>query len=51
MLLLCADHCPWHGKCIGGLNMLGFNLFLWSICALIILAAITAFVWFNSNML
>jgi hypothetical protein len=31
--------------------MLGFNLFLWSICGLIVMAAVTAFVWFTANTL
>jgi hypothetical protein len=43
-----ADHCPWHGKCIGKYNLLPFYTFLWAISLLIIFIAVCAFVWFSS---
>lgn len=45
-----ADHCPWHGKCIGSVNLLPFYGFLWAVCGLIIVFVIAIFVWFTSPM-
>ncbi|KAA0148163.1 hypothetical protein FNF27_03182 [Cafeteria roenbergensis] len=43
-------HCPWHGKCIGSVNLLPFYGFLWAVCGLIIVFVIAIFVWFTSPM-
>ena len=40
-------HCPWHGKCIAGNNIVPFHIYMWAVVVLVVYLGVSLFIWFG----